>query len=444
MSVQLKFSPIYRWWKNWFILLLSFLTSFSVVACQQPSDPSLKPDKIASYNKPGIVLVHAQHQADISYPEPVLDSEKFQQLQAEVAQRLSNGKISSKAEAVTLFIKEVLGNPVQYMRPGSTREEQVKVPSFGTGFIITDDGTVATAAHVVSHENESMKRKIAQTALVNTTREYCKKGIRELASDDRVREALSQTTNPRELLAICESGFEKYYAEHLRIGRVSTDTNVVLPSTNPGQTNTPKVMSSEIKKTGQSVPGQDVALLKMSGQNFPIVTLSDDIEPSTGGSVYSLGYPGDITKMFINQDRRDLPEPSLTAGIISAVKRPAEGGEVLQANIAISPGNSGGPLLDSRGEAIGLASFVALNDKEQQVEGAGFFVPIKTLKQLLQAAGITPQESKLMRRYHRGIDFLQRKQFGQALKEFEEVRNLNPDFPYIQQLIAKSQAAPNK
>jgi S1-C subfamily serine protease len=84
-------------------------------------------------------------------------------------------------------------------------------------------------------------------------------------------------------------------------------------------------------------------------------------------------------------------EQSLSAGYVSALSRTirsddAYGAEidgVLQTDAAVNPGNSGGPLLNQRGEIIGVAS--AIYSTGQGFEGIGFAVPVDVVK------GVLPQ-----------------------------------------------------
>ena len=78
-------------------------------------------------------------------------------------------------------------------------------------------------------------------------------------------------------------------------------------------------------------------------------------------------------------------ERTLTLGIVSAVDREIEApnGEeidgVVQTDAAINPGSSGGPLLDARGQVIGVNS-------QAEADGIGYAVPVDTLKRVLSAA----------------------------------------------------------
>ena len=74
----------------------------------------------------------------------------------------------------------------------------------------------------------------------------------------------------------------------------------------------------------------------------------------------------------------------MTRGIISAIRsirgpkdNPIE--DAIQTDAAVNPGNSGGPLLNSRGEVIGITTLIANNGADQS-SGIGFAIPINTAK----------------------------------------------------------------
>lgn len=74
---------------------------------------------------------------------------------------------------------------------------------------------------------------------------------------------------------------------------------------------------------------------------------------------------------------------SVSSGIISAIDRSLDEGDVkyIQTDAAISPGNSGGPLINSKGQVIGINTVKKVG---QGVEGLGFAVPINQIKPLLE------------------------------------------------------------
>jgi serine protease Do len=115
----------------------------------------------------------------------------------------------------------------------------------------------------------------------------------------------------------------------------------------------------------------DLALLKIDGiETFPL-TLSKR-EPETGEDAIIIGnLPG-------------LPK-SCASGIIGSVKESS-----IQINIAVNPGNSGGPLFNRDGEVIGVVTAKATKIGEQVAEGIGFAVPIKKAEGLLSIMEAEP------------------------------------------------------
>jgi len=107
--------------------------------------------------------------------------------------------------------------------------------------------------------------------------------------------------------------------------------------------------------------GRDVALIKVKGVRLPTLHLESDL-PKIGEPVYAVGSPL----------KEDLAG-SVTSGIMSAFRR-VEGYEWIQADVAVSPGNSGGPLVNARGSVIGIST-ASYQQAGSQV-GLNLFVPI--------------------------------------------------------------------
>lgn len=106
----------------------------------------------------------------------------------------------------------------------------------------------------------------------------------------------------------------------------------------------------------------DVAVLKVDGANLPVLKMGDSNKIRVGEWVVAIGSPFNL-------------ENSVTAGIISAKSR--DTGEYLpliQSDVAVNPGNSGGPLINMRGEVIGINSQIAT--LSGAYNGISFAVPI--------------------------------------------------------------------
>jgi serine protease Do len=121
-------------------------------------------------------------------------------------------------------------------------------------------------------------------------------------------------------------------------------------------------------------PQTDVALLQIDGAHeLPVVHLGQSQELAVGDWVVAVGSPLGL-------------EQSVTRGIVSAKGRGSLGlyadgyADFVQTDAAISPGNSGGPLFNLRGEVVGMNTAVSGIG-----QGLGFAVPIDQVKNVLAA-----------------------------------------------------------
>jgi len=106
----------------------------------------------------------------------------------------------------------------------------------------------------------------------------------------------------------------------------------------------------------------DVAVLKIEGDKLPFLVMGDSDKIRVGEWVIAIGSPFNL-------------ENTVTAGIISAKQR--DTGDYLaliQSDVAVNPGNSGGPLINMRGEVIGINSQIAT--LSGAYNGISFAVPI--------------------------------------------------------------------
>ena len=113
-----------------------------------------------------------------------------------------------------------------------------------------------------------------------------------------------------------------------------------------------------------SDPKTDVAVLKIEASNLPVVPLGDSHNLRVGEWVLAIGSPFGF-------------ENSVSAGVVSAKGRalPDDGFvPFIQTDVAVNPGNSGGPLFNSRGEVIGINSQIFSHTGGYQ--GLSFAIPI--------------------------------------------------------------------
>jgi serine protease Do len=110
----------------------------------------------------------------------------------------------------------------------------------------------------------------------------------------------------------------------------------------------------------------DVAVIKIDAKNLPTVRIGDPSKLKPGQWVIAIGSPFGF-------------ENSVTAGIVSATSRSMPGGgsnyaPFIQTDVAVNPGNSGGPLFNMDGEVVGINS--QIYSRTGGYMGLSFAIPI--------------------------------------------------------------------
>ena len=122
----------------------------------------------------------------------------------------------------------------------------------------------------------------------------------------------------------------------------------------------------------------DIALLKIDGKNFDYCNLGDSDEVQVGEWAIALGNPRNLISNAQYQ-------PIASAGIVSAINADfsldLQSGKLLdnmiQTDASLNPGNSGGPLIDSNGDVIGINTFIKADS-----QNLGFAIPINFAKKI--------------------------------------------------------------
>jgi serine protease Do len=133
-----------------------------------------------------------------------------------------------------------------------------------------------------------------------------------------------------------------------------------------------------------SDPKTDVAVLKIDAKNLPVVPIGKSSDLKVGEWVLAIGSPFGL-------------ESTVTAGVVSAKGRSLDDGSVpfIQTDVAVNPGNSGGPLFNTRGEVVGINS--QIYSQTGGYQGLSFAIPIDVayrIKEQLVATG-TVKHAKL-------------------------------------------------
>ena len=128
--------------------------------------------------------------------------------------------------------------------------------------------------------------------------------------------------------------------------------------------------ASILAKMGKN---KDLALLKIDAKkNLKTISFGDSSDVKVGQKVLAIGNPFGFSG-------------TLTSGIVSRIDY-AKGR--IQTDAAINPGCSGGPLLNSQGEVIGISQSIYNPDNNISNIGIGFAIPVNDAKKLIETANL--------------------------------------------------------
>lgn len=231
----------------------------------------------------------------------------------------------------------------------------------GSGFIIHPTGFIVTSGHVVAPTRDPVALD------------------RDLRRNGAIA-ALVKHFPVEELRAIYRTdGLERYIGEIAAAGRAEKVAVVNTVELSNGQTLpfTTRAYSPDL-----GARGTDIAVLKVEQKNLPVLHLGDSDTVRVGDSIWSVGYPAvasssdEVIGGWLSRDS-DL-EATFNPGTITAIKRNVTNTPVLQSNVAIYRGNSGGPAVDRDGDVVAISTW-----GHSEAEQIKFLVPVNVAKEVL-------------------------------------------------------------
>ncbi len=350
---------------------------------------------------------------------------------------LNPNEIITAAEPAVVFIQTIIEGNVSAPSAvfndnfkftkdpkNSTWKEHAQTGVAGSGFIVTPDGYIVTNAHVVKFTENYKKFMLLKTVAIKEAEIQTKNGeINQMQENAFI------------------NGFLLYLLKYAKITNVTESVFTVLGKSIPGVLIAKKGFQAEIKKVGDpsgTGTGKDIAILKIeTSTQLPTIEIGDSSEVQVGDKIYCVGYPGVATfHPFLKGESATLP--TVTSGIVSAIKQMPGGWNVIQTDAAIYHGNSGGPALDSQGKVVGISTFGSIDyNTGQIIEGFNFLVPINIAIEFLKEIGVTPHRGDFDTHYEKALKYMWNGYYSKALKEFTILTQISPGNPYVEQLIQK-------
>ena len=407
------------------IFLLIIINNASAQSCSAVENYAL--------NRPGVVMIKTVFSATVDVRNMKIDNKRFDHLVDSIQKIDTNGIVFTPEQKLDIVLREMNNNPSRFFKTTYDYIKQSEeITATGTGFFITGDGYVATNSHLIDRDNAFIRRHFILSAFQQIT----DANIAEL----EISWAIKFTEQQRTLL------YNTYSSVYSRLfSMVLNDLKktvyVVYRKDIEGKPSVSQTKAASIIIKGLPMPGKDVAILKIEADtNLPTLKIASGNLPQVGEQLYVYGYPAPVTNNDFVAASSGI-EPTLTTGIVSAIKNSVNGWPVVQMDANINHGSSGGPVCNNNGEVIGLTTFGSIESNGGLAAGLNFAIPVQILKEFLDSVDIEPSTSKASSLFADGVRLFQKEYYSNALKKFLTVKSLNIHYPTIETYIINCETA---
>jgi serine protease Do len=406
-----------------FLLVIMFVALLSKHASSQ-----LSAAQNYARNRPGVVMIKTNFLATIYVKQVVVDNRLFNALLDSISEVERFSAKMNAEEKLDIVLKQINNRPSSFFKnTADYRYHTQTITTSGTGFIITEDGYIVTNCHVVDESGNYIRRKFILSAFQQVT----ETNIAALEA----AWAVSFSEEQKELLY---NSFVEIYSslQSILLENLKRNIYVTYATDTAGGQPSSKTTLARIIKKGASMPGKDIAILKIEpGNFFPTLRLANIILPRIGDRIYVYGYPDPITRNEYLASE-SAQEPSLTTGIVSGIRKTTTGWNVVQMDAEINHGNSGGPVCNEEGEVIGISTF---GSKEygsgSLAAGMNFSIPVSIIKEFLDSLKIVAGPGKASLLFSKAMDDYDNAEYRDALVKIKKLQKLNSSFPGLSYYI---------
>ncbi len=386
------------------------------------AQPIIPAEHNYAINAPGVAMVQTVFSATVYVNKVAINQRRFNHLVDSVKKLDTTGTMLTSERKLDIVVKAMYNNPLRYF--SATTEylsQQHRILSNGTGFFITGDGYFITNCHVIDRDSAFIRQKF----ILSTFQDVADANISSLQSSW----AMTLTDEQRNLLY---NSYTLIYSQLSSMILVDLKKEIYIIYRADNRDNKPFKIKKPAKVIikGNAMPGKDIAVLKLEDvKDLPTLPVSRDSIVNIGEKILVYGFPEPATSnIFLASESNS--EPTLTSGVVSAIKQSIGGWPVIQMDAMISHGSSGSPVCNDKGEVIGLATFGSLEQNTGGLaSGYNFAIPVSVMKEFLLEVKVRPRLSQVSFIYNDGLNFFYQSFYNKALKRFEEVQKINSNYP---------------
>jgi len=326
--------------------------------------------------------------------------------------------------AVVLVVAEVVSEVTLDCGAGPQKITPPVFRETGTGWFLDTDGWLITNGHVVQPAHEPprwLANQQAQRAVTTACMPAVLNRMKLRPGDSPERE---------------EAAKRKLLDTVLPTAKVNLQPQIFVV-TAKGR------LKAEVKKYSPPVSemsAKDLALLKVAGENFPVLGLADSRSVQIGDPVHIIGFPGVVlTHELLSKSA--MVESVVTNGAVSAIQLDASNNPLIQTDASASFGNSGGPVVNSRGTVVGVLTFVSLAPGADGniVQGFNFVIPSAAVTDFVRDTPVKATgSSRFNDVWFAGLTAFSAEDYGSALRRFEEADKLHPNLPDVRRKLTEA------
>ena len=189
---------------------------------------------------------------------------------------------------------------------------------------------------------------------------------------------------------------------------------------------------------GAAMSGRDLALLQVDARDLPTLPMADSNRVRIGDRVHIIGFPGVLMthELLATSPRVDA---SVTSGAISGFAEDVNGQPVMQTDASAAGGDNGGPVVNDRGEVVGVLAFVSTAGDGTVVQGFNFIVPTAAVRDFVAGTGVALDDSGAFNReWWAALAAYFASDYAETQRRLAQANQIVPDLPDVRRLIGEN------
>lgn len=383
------------------LLVLAILANGALAAfvfvTREPAPKPLNAERVTAASKPATVFIQSNYTVTTSLAQPKIDQDAIDRV---LIPRIYSGEITSEAQAQQAAYALFFSNPDVYVKVGQVASDTWDYWATGSGFYVTEDGYIVTAAHVVS----ASKTEIRDSVVAGTKSPTFISDFKNQLKKDYPDYALSDAEVTTYL-----DFWQRWVARYLAVDKIDAKYYIGTgASVQAGDNIQTTGARASVVSIDPTTGGHDIAILKAQVSGVPALPI-ESTDPNLGDATYAMGYPRTAYLEETVPTNQSVPIV-VTVGKVqhmNSLSNSSGSWKVYGTDAQFTHGDSGGPVVDAKGNVIGVISYIIPDASGNQLPGQGYFEPASFIREDLAKANVTipadPKHLNITATYYKAL-----------------------------------------